>query len=84
MKSKGFNVSIDCGEKVVHWDSKAMVRGETYRRIDQAYQLFKEAYEAKGLLPRERDAFATPAERCVYLIRNDEYRFPPKVAQKRK
>ena len=84
MKSKGFNVSIDCGEKVIHWDSKAMVRGETYRRIDQAYQLFKKAYEAKGLLPRERDAFATPAERCVYLIRNDEYRFPPQVAQKRK
>ena len=84
MKSKGFNVSIDCGEKVIHWDSKAMVRGETYRRIDQAYQLFKKAYEAKGLLPRERDAFATPAERCVYLIRNYEYRFPPQVAQKRK
>jgi hypothetical protein len=84
MKSKGFDVGIDCGEKVIHWDSKAMVRGESYRRIDQAYKLFKEAYEAKGLLPRERDAFATPAERCVYLIRNDEYRFPPKVAQKRK
>ena len=84
MKSKGFDVSIDCGEKVIHWDSKAMVRGETYRRIDQAYKLFKEAYEAKGLLPQKRDAFATPAERCVYLIRNDEYRFPSEVAQKRK
>ncbi|MCP4846418.1 MAG: hypothetical protein GY899_00530 [Verrucomicrobiaceae bacterium] len=84
MKSKGLDVSIDCGEKVIHWDSKAMVRGETYRSIDAAYKLFRQAYEAKGLLPVKRDAFASPAERCVYLIRNHEYKFPPKDAQKRK
>ncbi len=84
MKSKGTDVSIDCGEKVIHWDSKEMVRGETYRRIDAAYKVFRQAYEAKGLLPAKRDAFASPAERCVYLIRNHEYKFPAKVAQQRK
>jgi len=83
MKSKGLDVSIDCGEEVIHWDSKEMVRGETYRRIDAAYKLFKQAYEAKGLLPTKRDAFATPAERCVYLIRNHEYKFPSKGAKQR-
>ena len=84
MKSKGFDVSVDCGEQVIHWDSKEMVRGETYRRIEAAYKLFRQAYEAKGLLPAKRDAFASPAERCVYLIRNHEYKFPAKIAKQRK
>ena len=84
MESKGLDISIDCGEKIVHWDSKAMVRGESYRKINEAYDLFRQAYEAKGLLPSKRDDFASPAERCVYLIRNYEYKFPPKVQEERK
>ncbi len=84
MESKGLDISIDCGEKIVHWDSKAMVRGESYRKINEAYALFRQAYEAKGLLPSKRDDFASPAERCVYLIRNYEYEFPPKVQEERK
>ena len=84
MESKGLDISIDCGEKIVHWDSKAMVRGESYRKVNEAYALFRQAYEAKGLLPSKRDDFASPAERCVYLIRNYEYKFPPKVQEERK
>ena len=84
MESKGLDISIDCGEKIIHWDSKAMVRGESYRKINEAYALFRQAYEAKGLLPSKRDDFASPAERCVYLIRNYEYEFPPKVQEERK
>jgi hypothetical protein len=84
MKSKGADVSIDCGENTIHWNSKEMVRGDTYRKVNEAYSLFRQAYEAKGLLPAKRDAFASPAERCAYLIRNHEYRFPPKVAAQRK
>jgi hypothetical protein len=83
MKSKGLDISIDCGEKIVHWDSKAMVRGESYKKINEAYILFRQAYEAKGLLPSKRDEFASPAERCVYMIRNYEYKFPPKDQEKR-
>jgi len=84
MESKGIDMSIDCGEKIIHWDSKAMVRGESYRKINDAYTLFRQAYEAKGLLPSKRDDFASPAERCVYLIRNFEYKFPPKLQEQRK
>ena len=83
MESKGIDISIDCGEKIIHWDSKAMVRGESYRKINEAYSLFRQAYEAKGLLPSKRDDFASPAERCVYMIRNFEYKFPPKIQEER-
>ncbi len=84
MKAKGFDVSIDCGEQIIHWNSKKMVRGETYKKIDRAYLLFRRAYEAKGLLPAKRDPFASPAERCAFLIRNYEYKFPPKIQALRK
>ena len=83
MESRGLDISIDCGEKIIHWDSKAMVQGESYRKINEAYALFRQAYEAKGLLPSKRDEFASPAERCVYMIRNYEYKFPPKVQEER-
>ncbi|GAH87415.1 unnamed protein product, partial [marine sediment metagenome] len=46
--------------------------------------MFRTAYEAKGLLPAKRDPFASPAERCAYLIRNYEYKFPPKIQAQRK
>ena len=84
MKSRGYDTRVDCGERVVHWKSKDMVRGEQYKKVNAAYQLFRRAYEAKGLMPAERDAFPSPAERCAYLIRNHEYKFPPKLQAKRK
>ncbi len=84
MKSHGFDTRVDCGERVVHWKSKDMVRGEQYKKVNEAYLLFRRAYEAKGLMPARRDAFPSPAERCAYLIRNHEYKFPAKLQAKRK
>lgn len=84
MKSKGQAVRIDCGERIVHWKSRDMVRGQANKNIDAAFRLFRSAYEAKGLLPAKRDPFPSPAERCAYLIRNFEYTFPPKTQAQRK
>ena len=84
MKSEGHDVQIDCGERIIHWKSRDMVRGERNKQIDKAYRLFRGAYEAKGLLPAERDPFPSPGERCAYLIRNDEYSFSPELQEKRK
>ena len=84
MKAKGQAVRIDCGERIVHWKSRDMVRGQQYKDINKAYHLFRTAYEAKGLLPANRDPSPSPAERCAYLIRNNEYRFPPETQAQRK
>lgn len=84
MKAKGQDVRIDCGERVVHWKSRDMVRGQQYKNIKEAYLLFRGAYEAKGLLPAERDPKPSPGERCAYLIRHHEYKFPPDLQAKRK
>lgn len=84
MKAKGQTVQVDCGDRVVHWKSRDMVRGEPYKKIVAAYKLFRTAYEAKGLLPAARDPIPTPAERCAYLIRNNEYQFPADVKEQRK
>jgi len=78
------DVRIDCGDKVIHWDSCDAVHGEQYKKIDSAYMMFRKAYEAKGLLPARRDPFASPAERCAYLIRNAEHTFPPDLQADRK
>jgi hypothetical protein len=83
MKSQGHEVEIDCGDRVIHWHSSDAVRGEAYIKIDAAYRMFRSAYEAKGLLPKERDPFATPAERCLYAIRNFEHTFPPALQNER-
>ncbi len=84
MKAKGQTVQIDCGEKIVHWNSHDAVKGEDNKKVDAAYRLFKTAYEAKGLLPAARDPFPSPAERCAYLIRNHEYTFSPELQAQRK
>ena len=84
MKSKGHTVQIDCGERIIHWKSRDMVRGQQRNNIREAFNLFRTAYEAKGLLPAKRDPFPSPAERCAYLIRNYEYKFPPKIQAQRK
>ena len=84
MKAKGHDVRIDCGERIIHWNSRDMVGGEQYKRINEAYLMFRAAYEAKGLLPPKRDPFPSPAERCAYLIRNHQYEFPPELQADRK
>ncbi len=84
MKAKGQDVQIDCGERIIHWKSRDMVRGQQYRKINEAYLMFRGAYEAKGLLPAARDPFPSPAARCAYLIRNHQYEFPPELRAERK
>ena len=71
MKAHGQSVRIDCGDHVITPNSHDMIEGTYAPGIQDAFKLFRTAYEAKGRLPAERDAFATPAERCAYLIRND-------------
>ncbi|MDP6542487.1 MAG: hypothetical protein QGH60_00765 [Phycisphaerae bacterium] len=84
MKSKGHPTDIDCGDKVVHWKSRDAVRGPHRKSIANAYKLFRGAYEAKGLLPAARDPIPSPAERCLYIIRNYEYKFSPGIQARRK
>ncbi|MHC4202773.1 MAG: hypothetical protein ACYSU0_22505, partial [Planctomycetota bacterium] len=84
MKSKGHPVDIDCGDRVVHWKSRDAVRGQQRKDIAAAYKLFRGAYEAKGLLPAQPDPAPSPAERCIFAIRNNEHTFPAEVRAKRK
>lgn len=82
MKEHGQDVAIDCGDKVIHWKSTAAVRAER-KKINEAFILFRTAYENKGLLPKARDAAPTPAESAAWLIRNDTFRFPEDTAKQR-
>ena len=82
MKAHGEDVSIDCGDQVVHWKSTAAVRGER-KAINEAFVMFRTAYEEKGLLPKARDAAPSPAESAAWWIRNDSFRFPPETAASR-
>lgn len=84
LKEKGLTNRVECGERIIHWKSSEMVRGEMNKKIGDAFKLFRTAYEAKGLLPAARDTLATPAERCAYLIRNNEHVFPADVQEQRK
>ena len=83
MKSRGHDVNIDCGDKVVFWKSTAAVRAER-KKINEAFVLFRTAYEAKGLLPAARDPFPTPGESAAYYIRNNAHVFPGDVRDQRK
>jgi hypothetical protein len=82
MKEHGEDVSINCGEQVVHWKSTAAVRAER-KAINEAFVMFRTAYEEKGLLPKARDASPTPAESAAWWIRNDKFRFPEETAKQR-
>ncbi|NQU25867.1 MAG: hypothetical protein HQ567_31650 [Candidatus Nealsonbacteria bacterium] len=83
MKSKGHPVDIDCGDRIVHWKSRDAVHGQQNRDITAAYKLFRAAYEAKGYLPAQRDPIPSPAERCIYIIRNYEHEFPTEIRANR-
>ncbi|MFO1520604.1 MAG: hypothetical protein U1F77_07555 [Kiritimatiellia bacterium] len=84
MESKGQDVRIDCGDRVIHANSHDMIRGPEARGILAAYKLFRAAYEAKGRLPAARDPAPTPAEKTAFLLRNDAHVFPPETAASRK
>ncbi|MES2921917.1 MAG: hypothetical protein V4819_10230 [Verrucomicrobiota bacterium] len=75
MKGKGQNVAIDCGDQVVSWNSTKSVPGPEAKKITEALALFRDAYRAKGRLPKARDAAATPVESMAWFIRNDRYPF---------
>ena len=82
MKEHGEDVSINCGDQIVHWKSTAAVKAER-KAINDAFVLFRTAYEEKGLLPKARDASPTPAESAAWWIRNDKFRFPEDTAKQR-
>ena len=73
MRSKGFKVDIDCGDKKTKWFQKEAIEGEDRTNIRTAFELFKTAYEQKGYLPKARDPQPTPGEDLFYIIRNYEY-----------
>lgn len=52
------------------------------RHVTQAkagHDLFLKAYQDKGRIPKAQDPAPTPAEKLAYLVRNDQYRFPPEA-----
>ncbi len=72
------DVTIDCGDRVVHWQSTAAVPDGALRgRIKAAHELFAAAYRAKGRLPAERDRAPTASESMAWFIRNDGISLPP-------
>jgi hypothetical protein len=73
-------VSIDCGDRVVHWRSTEAVDDRDLRaRIKAAHDLFHDAYRAKGRMPAERDRPPTPSESMAWFIRNDRHEFPADI-----
>ena len=69
-------ISLDCGDGVVHRKSTAAVRDKKVRAsIKAAHDLFHDAYRAKGRMPRERDAAPTPSESMAWFIRNHRHDF---------
>lgn len=76
MAEIGESVRIDCGDRRLYWKSTEPLHGDARKSVTKAYKLFRTAYEAKGLLPTERDPIPSIAERCRYIIRNFEHEFP--------
>ena len=83
MKEKGQSVEIHCGDQVIFPNRKEAVKGPEAKGILEAYKMIRAAYEAKGLLPAQRDPSPTPAESCAYQIRNQEHVFPDEVKAQR-
>ena len=69
MATHGHDIHLDCGDQVVHWQSKAAVKDKELRgRIATAHELFHTAYRNKGRMPAERDRAPSPAESMAWLI----------------
>lgn len=81
MKAKGFDVNIDCGDKVIYPMLGEMIIGPEGGKIREAYVMFRDAFIKKGLLAA-REAPATPAERCLYAISKDTAKKPPSIANR--
>jgi len=85
MAANGHDVSIDCGDRIVHWKSTAAVKDKQLRtRIRDAHELFHTAYRNKGRMPAARDRAPTPAESMAWLIRNDRHPFTKQEKAERK
>jgi hypothetical protein len=77
MKAHGQTAQIHCGGLArLNWKSTTL-QGVDTKGAKQAYELLLAAYRAKGYMPPERDPAPTLAERCAFLIRNNEYALPP-------
>jgi len=72
MNTMGHKVDIDCGDNVIHPKQKKAIRGPREKAIRQAFELFRNAYIAKGRLPGDRDPRPSPAQSCAFLIKNDK------------
>ena len=69
-------VVLECGDRVVHHESRDAVRDKDLRAsIKAAHDLFHDAYRAKGRMPAERDASPTPSESMAWFIRNHRHDF---------
>lgn len=84
MKAHGQTAEIHCGDHVIYPDRHEAVAAKSPegKGILDAFHLFRAAYEAKGLLPAQRDAAPTPAESLAFLIRNHECKVPAVVGKK--
>ena len=75
MKEHGQRVAVSCGNRVLTRDSRH--RPATYQKeITAAFNLFLDAYKAKGLYPKAPDRPSTSSQTAAYLLRNDAFRFP--------
>ena len=69
-------VVLECGDRVVHHESRDAVRDKDLRAsIKAAHDLFHDAYRAKGRMPAERDASPSPSESMAWFIRNHRHDF---------
>ncbi|MBU3684634.1 MAG: hypothetical protein FGM39_11610 [Phycisphaerales bacterium] len=75
-------VSIDCGDGAVRWNSTEAIADAALReRIKAAHELFHAAYRAKGRMPAERDRAPTHAESMAWFVRNDRAGLTPAQRQ---
>jgi hypothetical protein len=75
-------VSIDCGDGAVRWNSTEAIGDAVLReRINAAHELFHAAYRAKGRMPAERDPAPTPSESMAWFVRNDRAELSPAERQ---
>ncbi len=78
MKARGQDVSIDCGDGAVNWNSTEAVHDpELRKRIAAAHDMIHSAYRAKGRMPTERDRPPTPSESMAWFVRNDRSTLAP-------
>ncbi|MFM8733491.1 MAG: hypothetical protein ACKOGJ_13465, partial [Phycisphaerales bacterium] len=75
-------VSIDCGDGAVRWNSTEAIADAALReRIKAAHELFHAAYRAKGRMPAQRDRAPTHAESMAWFVRNDRAELTPAQRQ---